>query len=230
LTQAGSKPYAFVSALRCGPGHRSESCSLHTTSINPDEAMWRAQAIILSSTAVSLAALPLNGRLPPADSPRELAARSLDLGEWVVGLQGHERTIRASGGANSSEPVHLENDGYRDREYVIRKKFYVRLPVWSHGLGNNLHQLSHAIVYAESERIPRVILPEGGPVRELFDLPSVIHVQPGFFAQSGLHFVRQCLFPRLHIEFQERKPSAGSSDIRQAASQARCPGSLPNKR
>jgi hypothetical protein len=140
--------------------------------------MRRSQAVILLSRVACLAAVHVNVKHPPADDLRELAARSLEPGEWVVGLQGHEGTIHASSGANVSKSILVGDDGDNVRAYVIRQKYYVRIPAWFKRLGNNLQQLFHAIVYAESERIPRVIIPEGGHVRELFDLPRVIYVQP----------------------------------------------------
>jgi len=164
--------------------------------------MRRAQTVIFLSRVASLVALPLSVKQPPPpkDDMRELAARSLEPGEWVVGLQSREMAVDASNGTSTRRSV-LGDDGYNVRVYVVRTRFYVRIPVWFERLGNNLHQLFHALVYAESEGISRVMIPEGGRVRELFDLPRVIFVQPGLLPKPDCNWSDDFFYQTCNLGF-----------------------------
>jgi len=146
--------------------------------------MQTVKAIIVLSQALSasVCALRLNVNQPATgDTDKvDLFKSNKKSGEWIVHIEGHGPNNMKSDLGDISVLAAKDGlqNGYTDRPYFIRGLDFVRIPGWVQRAGNNLHQLMHAIAYAESKNIPTVQLPEGGPIRNLFNLPDVLNVKP----------------------------------------------------
>jgi len=108
-------------------------------------------------------------------------------GEWVVHIGGDGPNNMKSD-LDSISALAMKNgleNRYTDLPYFIRGSDYVKIPGWVFRSGNNIHQLMHAIAYAESKNIPTVQLPEDGPIRRLFNLPDVLNIKPKVSFEGG---------------------------------------------
>jgi len=95
-------------------------------------------------------------------------------GKWTVRIGAH---VPGPGEVDLAKDD-LSRDKYIERLTLVASEKDVEITQWCGRIGNNLHQLSHAILFAESKGIPIVKIPKKGPVRTLFNLPKVLHVQP----------------------------------------------------
>lgn len=164
--------------------------------------MQRAHAILVAFLSqvlwASVFALHLNDNyqsagesvaLAPGDKlyGDQLRSAALAPGERLVRFHRQRQTYA---GAKSADDTEYEtyDDLHGDKEYVVRHDDYVRIDEWNGRLGNNLHQLFHAISYAESESITRVKIPVEGPVHALFDLPAELEIQPRYLTKAACSF------------------------------------------
>jgi len=144
--------------------------------------MRRAQAIVFLSRTLSTFVIALRPDVdqPPAVEMREVAA-SLGPGEWIVSLWEHESTINSTCHEGVACKVIDSVRRNVDEGFLIRHEDYIRIPQWLNRVGNNLLQLVHAVLFAESEGIRMVKTPADvrAPVRMLFEgLPANIPIQP----------------------------------------------------
>jgi len=136
--------------------------------------MRSVKALIVLSQALSSSvfALRLNVNPPAAHATKGSH-------EWVVHIQGHgANTVKGDRNPISFAQIDMQNVKYSDFPHFLRGPNYAKIAKWEGRGGNNLQQLMHVIAYAESKSIPTVQLPEGGPVRRLFDLPTVLNIKP----------------------------------------------------
>jgi len=155
--------------------------------------MLRAHAIVVLSHTLSTFVIALRPDVnqPPAEEMREMAT-SLGPGEWFVSLQEDANTSNLSAGR------------YVDQGFLVRHADYIRIPAWLSRAGNNLLQLVHAVLLAESESIPVVQTPvdERAPVRMLFEaLPTNIRVKPRKMANAHCKWSQDYLHQSCTIGF-----------------------------
>jgi hypothetical protein len=139
--------------------------------------------------------IALNVNHPPAGDVFESA--KLEPNEWIVRFQG-QTFDKTSGGKT------LDDGRYIDEWSLFRNENYVRVPVWYGRLGNNLHQLFHAIVYAESQNITLVKIPQRPTtLNEIFDLPAEFSVHPRFSSDSKCTFDKKFFFEYCEVGYKK---------------------------
>lgn len=167
--------------------------------------MQRAHAIRVTFLSqalwASVVALHLNDNHQSAGD--QVKSVALGPGERLVRFQGQRQTYQRVKSADAGGTI-LDDDLYGDKEYVVRHDEYVRIDEWNGRLGNNLHQLFHAISYAESESITRVKIPVEGPVHALFDLPAELEIQPRTLPKRACSFEQDYFYQSCTLGYEKK--------------------------
>lgn len=198
--------------------------------------MHGVPAIVFLSQALSVLALRLNVNLPTADNPElsksignltdsnsetsdagvweefvKSVTDQLEPGEWVVRIGSEEFGTFEAGNVAALKKELLETkiERYMDAPVFVRSKGSVRVPGWYGRFGNNLHQVVHAILYAESKGISDVRIPKGGNPSKLFNLPTRFNVQSKLSQHADCGFKKNMFHEQCKFQFSK-------SDYRQA--------------